>query len=42
MSELRLNGYFLVLTGNLKKVSLGNVKVDLFRPNLVGNSNFVF
>ena len=33
---------FLVFSGYFKKVSLGNVKVDLFRPNLVRNSNLVF
>ena len=27
---------------HFKKVALGNVKVELFRPNLVRNSNLVF
>ena len=30
MSGLRINGHFLVFLGYFKKVSLGNVKVDLF------------
>ena len=42
MSGLRQNGHFSVFSGYFKKVSLGNVKVDLFRPNLVRNSNLVF
>ena len=41
MSRFRQNGYFSVFSGYFKKVSLGNVKVDLFRPNLVINSNLV-
>ena len=35
MSELRQNGIFWYLRGYFKKVALGNVKVELFRPNLV-------
>ena len=42
MSGLRQNGHFLVFSGYFKKVVLGNVKVDLFRQNLVRNSNLVF
>ena len=42
MSGLRQNGYFSVFSGYFKKVVLGDVKVDLFRPNLVINSNLVF
>ena len=41
MSGLRRNGHFLVFSGYIKKVVLGNVKVELFRPNLVINSNLV-
>ena len=41
MSGLRQNGHFSVFSGYFKKVSLGNVKVDFFRPNLVRNSNLV-
>ena len=42
MSGLRQNGHFLVFSGYFKKVVLGNVKVDLFRLNLVKISNYVF
>ena len=42
MSLLRQNGHFLVFSGYFKKVALGNVKVDLFRLNLVRISNYVF
>ena len=42
MSGLRKNSDFLVFSEFFKKVSLGNVKVNLFRPNLVRNSNYVF
>ena len=33
---------FQYFRGCFRKVSLGNVKVELFRPNLVRNSNLVF
>ena len=42
MSGLRQNGHFLVFSEFFKKVFLGNVKVNLFRPNLVSNFNLVF
>ena len=42
MSGLRQNGHFAVSEGYFKKVALGNVKVEVFRSNLVRHSNFVF
>ena len=42
MFGLRKNGDFLVFSEFFKKVFLGNVKVNLFRPNLVSNFNLVF
>ena len=33
---------FQYFRGYFKKVSLGNVKLELFRANLVRNSNLVF
>ena len=33
---------FQYFQGISRKLFLGNVKVDLFRPNLVINSNLVF
>ena len=33
---------FQYFRGCFRKVSLGNVKLELFRPNLVRNSNLVF
>ena len=33
---------FQYFRGYFKKVALGNVKVELLRPNLVRNSNLVF
>ena len=41
MSGLRQNGHFSVFSGYIKKVVLGNVKVDFFLPNLVINSNLL-
>ena len=42
MSGHRQNGHFLVFYGIFQKSALGNVKVEVFRPNLVRNSNLVF
>ena len=42
MSGHRPNGHFSVFYGIFQKSALGNVNVEVFRPNLVSNSNFVF
>ena len=34
--------FFQYFRGYFRKVALGNVKLELFRPNLVRNSNLVF
>ena len=40
--DSRKMAIFQYFRGYFKKVSLGYVKVELFRPNLVRNSNLVF
>ena len=40
--DSRKMAFFQYFRGYFRKVALGNVKLELFRPNLVRNSNLVF